>query len=330
MQKNSTAPAVYKFGLQDVRIVMLGGEPWFVAADICAALEIANSRDALLKLDGDEKGVGLTDTLGGKQEVAIVSESGMYTLVLRCRDAVKPGTIPHRFRKWVTAEVLPAIRKSGAYASTAATPEIPLLIARHQQRKLEDVVHALAMSAGERGKNYRSVCQVTWGRIREHFGLREYSQLPAAKFDEAVEFIDALSAEWEILDRESLPSLLAVDEGVRHAAVGLSTNMLWLREWWRQIGPGVKAMNRNAAATVHDRFTDGMIFANSLAEKIGHELPYEYARDYPFMAGADAQGEYEKQRCPKSKAVTPRQSECPVAVYRNVNRPVRLASPEVL
>ena len=127
MQKHSTAPAVYKFGLQEVRVVMRDDEPWFVAADVCAALEIANSRDALLKLDGDEKDVGLTDTLGGKQEVAIVSESGMYTLVLRCRDAVKPGTVPHRFRKWVTAEVLPAIRKTGSYVSSD-TPNDPLAL----------------------------------------------------------------------------------------------------------------------------------------------------------------------------------------------------------
>lgn len=330
MQKNNTAPAVYKFGLQDIRIVMLGGEPWFVAADVCNALGLANSRMSLKALDGDEKGVRSTYTPGGNQDVAIISESGMYTLVLRCRDAVKPGTIPHRFRKWVTAEVLPAIRKSGAYASTAATPEIPVLIARHQQRELEDAVHSMALAAGQRGKNYRSVCQVTWGRLREHFGLREYSQLPAARFDEALEFVEALSSEWEILDRESLPTILAVDEGVRHAVAGLSTNMLWLREWWRQIGPGVKAMNRDAAATVSERFTDGMIFASSLAEKIGHELPYEYARGYPFMASAEARREYEKLRRPTGKQAAPRQGPCPIDVYRNVNRPARLASPEVL
>ncbi|MGN6140268.1 MAG: BRO-N domain-containing protein, partial [Ralstonia sp.] len=94
---------------------MRDDEPWFVAADVCAALEIANSRDALMKLDADEKGVGLTDTLGGRQQVAIVSESGMYALVLRCRDAMKLGTVPHRFRKWVTSIVLPAIRKTGQF-----------------------------------------------------------------------------------------------------------------------------------------------------------------------------------------------------------------------
>ncbi|MBB5411860.1 prophage antirepressor-like protein [Paraburkholderia sp. HC6.4b] len=111
------SPFSFEFESYPMRVIVIDGEPWFVAADLCHVLKIANSRDALLKLDDDEKGVGLTDTLGGQQNVAIVSESGMYTLVLRCRDAVKPGTLPHRFRKWVTAEVLPQIRKTGQYGS---------------------------------------------------------------------------------------------------------------------------------------------------------------------------------------------------------------------
>lgn len=85
------------------------------ASDVCRAIGIANHRDAVRKLDDDEKGVGSTDTLGGEQESVIISESGLYTLILRCRDAVTPGTIPYRFRKWVTSEVLPQIRKTGRY-----------------------------------------------------------------------------------------------------------------------------------------------------------------------------------------------------------------------
>ena len=106
-----------------VRVVLVGGEPWFVAADVCNASGIINHRDAVGKLDEDEKGVGSTDTLGGKQEVTIVSESGLYTLILRCRDAVKQGTIAWRFRKWVTNEVLPAIRKNGEYAFVEPEPK---------------------------------------------------------------------------------------------------------------------------------------------------------------------------------------------------------------
>lgn len=116
-------PSIFRFNSEhSIRIVLRGDEPWFVATDLCAVLGIANNRDALLKLDADEKGVGSTDTLGGQQNLAIVSESGMYTLVLRSRDAVKPGTVPYRFRRWVTREVLPAIRKTGKYEHKHPSP----------------------------------------------------------------------------------------------------------------------------------------------------------------------------------------------------------------
>lgn len=101
---------VFAFDSSAVRVVVKGDEPWFVAVDLCRILEIANSRDALDRLDDDEKGVALTDTLGGQQQVGIVNESGMYALVFKSR---KPEA--KRFRKWVTSEVLPAIRKTGRY-----------------------------------------------------------------------------------------------------------------------------------------------------------------------------------------------------------------------
>lgn len=108
--------SIFNFENQSIRTIAINNEPWFIAKDLCDAINISNYRDAIERLDEDEKGVALTDTLGGKQEMAVVSESGMYTLILRCREAVKKGSIPHRFRKWVTAEVLPQIRKTGSYS----------------------------------------------------------------------------------------------------------------------------------------------------------------------------------------------------------------------
>ena len=103
-----------------IRAINQDGEPWFVAKDVCDALGIANSRDAIARLDDDEKGVGLTDTLGGSQEMATVNESGFYNLVLRSR---KPEA--RAFKRWVTHEVIPAIRRTGGYmeASANETPE---------------------------------------------------------------------------------------------------------------------------------------------------------------------------------------------------------------
>ena len=103
----------FEFDKCDVRVVTKNGEPWFLASDLCDVLGL--DATAIRKLDDDEKGLHLTQTHGGVQNVAVVSESGMWTLVLRCRDAVKPGTVPYRVRKWVTSEVLPSIRKNGEF-----------------------------------------------------------------------------------------------------------------------------------------------------------------------------------------------------------------------
>ena len=105
-----------------LRVIMQNDDPWFVAVDVCRILEVANSRDAVSRLDGDEKGVASTDTLGGQQQTNIVSEGGLYTLILRSRDAMTPGTVAHRFRKWVTAELLPTLRRTGRY-EMAGIPE---------------------------------------------------------------------------------------------------------------------------------------------------------------------------------------------------------------
>lgn len=86
------------------------GKIWFVAADVCKVLDIKNSRDALSGLEGDEKGVAITDTLGGRQQVATINESGLYALIFRSRkDSAKV------FRKWITSIVIPSIRKHGGY-----------------------------------------------------------------------------------------------------------------------------------------------------------------------------------------------------------------------
>ena len=82
----------------------LQGEPWFVLNEVCAARELANSRHSASRLGDDKKGVCLSDTPGGIQEMAVSNEPGLYRLVMRSN---KPAA--HRFRKWVTAEVLPAL-----------------------------------------------------------------------------------------------------------------------------------------------------------------------------------------------------------------------------
>lgn len=93
-----------------IRTITRDGEPWFVAADVCRALEI--DRTQTRRLDEDEKGVYLTQTPGGQQELTIINEPGLYTLVLGSR---KPEA--KAFKRWITHEVIPAIRKTGQYST---------------------------------------------------------------------------------------------------------------------------------------------------------------------------------------------------------------------
>ncbi|PES22275.1 phage antirepressor Ant [Bacillus anthracis] len=93
-----------------VRMVVKGEDVWFVAQDVCDVLGINKQRDAYSRLDEDERGSVVVDTLGGQQNVNAINESGLYSLILRSR---KPQA--KAFKKWVTGEVLPSIRKHGAY-----------------------------------------------------------------------------------------------------------------------------------------------------------------------------------------------------------------------
>lgn len=95
----------------NVRIILQDNEPWFVAKDVCECLAISKHRDAISRLDTDERGSLKVDTLGGKQEMATVNEYGLYSLVLSSR---KPEA--KEFKRWITHDVLPSLRKYGSYS----------------------------------------------------------------------------------------------------------------------------------------------------------------------------------------------------------------------
>lgn len=134
---NNATNAVEVFNNEEfgsVRTTMINGEPWFVAVDVCKALEIKNSRDAMTRLDDDEKDVALTDTLGGAQTSTVVNESGLYALVLGSR---KPEA--KAFKRWITHDVIPSIRKHGAYI----TPQ-KLYECLQDPRAMANILTALA------------------------------------------------------------------------------------------------------------------------------------------------------------------------------------------
>ena len=112
---------IVPFGYDDqlVRTVVVDNVPWFVAKDVCAALELSDVSMSVSKLDDDEKLIQKIFVSGQNRDVVVVNESGLYTLILRSN---KPEA--KRFRKWVTSEVLPNIRKNGIYDITGELAEL--------------------------------------------------------------------------------------------------------------------------------------------------------------------------------------------------------------
>ncbi len=113
---------IFHFKENQVRTILKDSEPWFVAKDVCDILDIKNNRDAISRLDDDEKdAVGITDSIGRKQQTTIISESGLYNLIFLSR---KPEA--KQFKRWVTHEVIPTIRKHGAYMTPEKIEEVLL------------------------------------------------------------------------------------------------------------------------------------------------------------------------------------------------------------
>jgi prophage antirepressor-like protein len=116
---------VFRYNGGDVRVMLdEHGAPWFSLIDVAAHLDLGNPRSSAALLDDDEKGVHTVDTLGGAQSVATISEAGLYSLVIRSR---KPEA--RAFKRWITHDVLPEIRRTGQYVAPAPEDDA-MLVAR--------------------------------------------------------------------------------------------------------------------------------------------------------------------------------------------------------
>lgn len=141
MNKELTLYFYHNSNPNRVRTIEIEETLYFIAKDICCILGIINTSDAMSRLDDDEKGVVSTDTLGGNQAMAAVTEGGLYSLIMQSR---KPEAKP--FQKWVTNEVLPSIRKTGQYQVKQLTPAQQLLV---QAQLMVDIEAKLSIVQGE-------------------------------------------------------------------------------------------------------------------------------------------------------------------------------------
>lgn len=166
----------FSFGNHPITVINNADTLWFIAAEIVKAINLSNPSVSLKSLRPAERKKII---LQGR-ETNIISESGMYTLVLRSQDALKEGTAAFRFRVWVTDEVLPAIRRNGQYNAAC-----PATITPAEQLQIQQ---AVARRAKTSSANYQTIYRA----IKVRFQIPRYNELPRCQFAECLKFIDAV------------------------------------------------------------------------------------------------------------------------------------------
>lgn len=182
LKKTHTNAATFNFRDTEVRTIQKCGVYYFVLSDICKVLEIANARNAARRLDEDEKDVHLVDTLGGKQEMTVVNESGLYAVILR---SDKPQA--KAFRKWITSEVLPTLRKTGSYTvKPTDDTKMRMLATREENAKIRKAQLLYKVSKDCGVPKYQQVLQ---SHITRLLTGQQLLPLPAAKLTFSAEEI---------------------------------------------------------------------------------------------------------------------------------------------
>lgn len=199
----STAITPFNFNEHAVRVIQIEDAPWFVATDVAESLGYKSPKDAASYLDDDEKGSAIVRTPGGEQKLTVINESGLYALVLRSR---KPEA--RKFAKWVTSEVLPAIRKTGSYSLPyTAQPRDKLTLDQGDELRSMLETAAQKLPPEKRG----TFLQSGWAKLRAHTGVN-YRQIPQAAHTDALSLLARHVAEWELVeDAQPAPAEPSMD-----------------------------------------------------------------------------------------------------------------------
>jgi len=215
----------FNYGDNLIRVVNdeTSKEPLWVAKDICAVLEYKEVSKTLSKLDDDEKGTKRIRTLGGEQEMMCVTESGLYTLILRSN---KPEAKP--FKRWVTHEVLPTIRKTGSYGENSDVAQIiPVLtkimegmngmvqmmgtilenqtvtqkdsLSREQIDQLKIAVNRAVQAAVDCHRiPWGDMAKKVYKELNGRMGVFTYTHIHPADFQEAMDLLECMKVAKEI------------------------------------------------------------------------------------------------------------------------------------
>lgn len=194
----------FNFNQNAIQVINKNGEAWFIASEVAAMLGYRDSYNMTRILDNDEKGTHNVSTLGGNQDVSVINESGFYHAAFKSR---KPEVKP--FRKWVTSEVLPTIRKTGGYQiGQKPTRALPDGLTGEQIEAVKKLHNALTKSAPKEAQ--ARIAITLWSAVKSKFGC-SYKEVPAEQFPEVLSVMSRVAVEngvlyGEVLDREPLPA----------------------------------------------------------------------------------------------------------------------------
>lgn len=241
----------FQFESRPVRATMIEDDPWFVAIDVCKALGLTNPSKSLAALDDDERA---KLKLGRQGNTNVINESGLFTLIIRSRGATTAGTPAHRFRKWVTAEVLPTIRKHGHYqddanklgclvGQTIGTDGFHMLGA-----VVEGKIKHLPAKAKQRCRSH------LWSQVHKAFSVVSAQDIPADQLDSARNFVGSyvFEGEWIEAEKEPAPSPFQ-DRHVENLRTLCQTVVEAQHLWATTIQPVLQGLESPVAAEFSDR-----------------------------------------------------------------------------
>lgn len=255
-----TTQVVTNFTFEDCSIRVFGDslKPLFVASDVCKALGIQNASQALQSLASFERSML---NIGRQGNTNVITESGLYTLILRCREAIKEGTSAYRFRVWVTNEVLPTIRKQGYYQCPALDRLETLTPAQQDAIRKKVAERALLSTA-----NYKTIYKA----LRLRFQVSRFELIPRDKFIEALNFIRDVELKAPVV-RETNACLFSYDPRTLsdHELRAIS-NLIYLRELgkptFEQIYSGLKGLNSQLAPRFYSLIHESEFSAMTVKE----------------------------------------------------------------
>ena len=230
----------FLFEAKQVRTLVVDDRPLFCAADVCAVLEYANSRQAIQK-NCRTKGVSIRDTLtvGGVQPLTFIDEGNLYRLIIKSRKEEA-----QRFESWVCDEVLPAIRKHGRYEDTSDKLGTLLgeTIGTYGVNILRSVIKGKVVSLPA-ATRHQATSKI-WSQTHTAFGVRSAADIPASQLDAARNFIAAYALEGEWLAKEEVPYAYQLTDFQAAQVRHLLHSVAWVGYRWQQgIGKGVAGLN---------------------------------------------------------------------------------------